>query len=157
MLTYEFVRPSPLLAQNFDVAEGVELLRIVRVRSDERSPISHTICYLTADLAPLVPRTAISSRPVSATLAAAGVALARFEKRITAMLADSDVSPHLDIAIGTPLVAMTRHVRDADGRLVELLQARYRPDRYEYRVEYSIDGENLGTPWKAMITGSGHF
>lgn len=113
LLTYEFVRPSPLLAQNFDVAEGMELLRIVRVRSDERSPISHTICYLTADLAPLVPRTAISSRPVSATLAAAGVALARFEERITAMLADSDVSPHLDIAIGTPLVAMTRHVRDA--------------------------------------------
>ncbi|HEV2511952.1 GntR family transcriptional regulator [Bosea sp. (in: a-proteobacteria)] len=155
LLAYDFVRPSPLLAQTFDIADGTELLRIERVRGDERSPISHTLCYLPADLAPLVPRTAISSLPVSATLAAAGVKLARFEERITAVLADSDVAPHLDVAIGTPLVAMTRHVRDEDGRLIELLQALYRPDRYEYRVQYSIDGQNLGTPWKAMITDSG--
>jgi len=68
------------------------------------------------------------------------------------VLADAEMSPHLDVEIGTPLVAMTRQVRDADGRLIELLQARYRPDRYEYRVEYSIDDQNLGTHWTAMIT-----
>lgn len=155
LLDYGFVRPSPLLARTFGIAEGTELLRITRVRSDERSPISHTICYLPADLAPLVPRTTISSLPVSATLATAGVKLARFEERITAVLADSDAALHLDVEIGTPLVAMTRQVRDEDGRLIELLQARYRPDRYEYRVEYSIDDQNLGTHWKAMITDSG--
>lgn len=155
LLDYGLVRPPPALAQMFGVPDGTELLRIVRVRSDERSPISHTICHLPADLAPLVPRTAVSSLPISATLATAGVKLARFEERITAVLADSDLSPHLDVEIGTPLVAMTRQVRDEDGRLIELLQARYRPDRYEYRVEYSIDDQNLGTPWKAMITDSG--
>jgi GntR family transcriptional regulator len=47
--------------------------------------------------------------------------------------------------------------RSLGRRDIGLAVRRYRPDRYEYRVEYSIDGENLGTPWKAMITGSGHF
>ena len=155
LLDYGFVRPPPALARLFDLAEGAELLRILRVRSDERSPISHTTCYLPADLAALVPRGSVSSLPVSATLASAGIPLERFEERITAVLADSEMSPHLDVEIGTPLVAMTRQVRDADGRLIELLQARYRPDRYEYRVEYSIDDQNLGTHWKAMITDSG--
>ena len=125
---------------------------VERVRGDERSPISHTLCYLPADLAPLVPRSAISSLPVSATLAAAGVKLARFEEKITAVLADSDIAPHLDVAIGTPLVAMTRHVRDEDGRLIEVLQALYRPDRYEYRVEYTADDRGFGGPWRAMMT-----
>ena len=148
------MRPPPALAQLFGLAEDGELLRILRVRSDDRSPISHTVCYLPRDLAPLVPRTSVSSLPVSATLAHAGIPLARFEERITAVLADAEMSPHLDVEIGTPLVAMTRQVRDADGRLIELLQARYRPDRYEYRVEYSIDDQNLGTHWKAMITDS---
>lgn len=155
LLDYGFVPPPPGLGRLFGLAEGEELLRILRVRGDDRSPISHTTCYLPADLAPLVPRTSISSLPVSATLANAGIPLQRFEERITAVLADAEISPHLDVEIGTPLVAMTRQVRDADGRLIEMLQARYRPDRYEYRVEYSIDDQNLGTDWKAMITDSG--
>lgn len=155
LLDYSFVRPPPNLARLFGVSEDGELLRIVRVRSDARSPISHTVCYLPSDLAPLVPRSAVSSLPVSATLADAGIKLADFEERITAVLADAELSPHLDVEIGTPLVAMSRQVSDESGRVIELLQARYRPDRYEYRVEYSIDDQNLGTRWKAMITDSG--
>lgn len=155
LLDYGFVRAPPGMALVFDLADGAEILRIVRIRSDGRSPISHTVCYLRPDLAPLVPKKAISSLPISATLASAGVRLNRFEERITAVLADSDVAPHLDIDIGTPLMAMTRQVRGEDGSILEVLQARYRPDRYEYRVEYGLDDENHGTPWKAMITDSG--
>lgn len=155
LLDYGFARPPLDLARAFDLADGAEVLRIVRIRADARSPISHTICYLAPDLAPLVPKEATSSLPISATLASAGVKLARFEERITAVLADADVAPHLAVDIGTPLVAMTRQVRDEDGRIVEILQARYRPDRYEYRVEYSLDDQKLGSAWKAMITDSG--
>src|SRR4029077_10506115 len=69
LLDYGLVRPPPALARLFDLADGSELLRILRVRSDDRSPISHSVCYLPVDLAPLVPRSAVSSLPVSATLA----------------------------------------------------------------------------------------
>lgn len=154
ILAHGLVRPAPALAATFAMAADQELLRIERIRRDDRSPISHTLCYLPAELAHFVPRAALSSLPVSATLAQAGVELADFDERITAVLADTALAGHLDVDVGTPLLAMTRKVRDKNGRLVEVLQARYRPDRYEYHVEYALDDEGLGAHWKAMITDS---
>ncbi|MBL8590031.1 MAG: GntR family transcriptional regulator [Methylobacteriaceae bacterium] len=154
VLDYGLVRMPAGMAELFEAPRDGELLRIVRVRADHRSPISHTICHLPADLAHLIPRSAMSSLPVSATLAQAGVKLARFEEKVTAILADIDLAGHLDVEFGAPLVAMTRMVRDESGRVVELLQAHYRTDRYEYRVDYSIDDYALGARWKAMITDS---
>ena len=152
VLSYEIVRLPPQLSKAFGQIAGTDVLRIIRVRRDPRSPISHTVCYIAADLAGLLPRDAITSLPISATLAAAGVQLTHFQEWITATLADSDVARHLSIDVGTALIAMTRHVRDENGRLMELLQALYRPDRYEYRVEYSSAQQDSGMRWKAMIT-----
>ena len=49
---------------------------------------------------------------------------------------------------------MTRWIKDDSGRTLELLQALYRPDRYEYRVEYHGKDQKGGADWKAMITDS---
>ena len=140
----------------FDLAEGAELLRILRVRSDERSPISHTTCYLPADLAALVPRGSVSSLPVSATLASAGIPLERFEERITAVR----VRRFRDVPASRCRDRDPARRDDPPGP-----RRGWPPDRaaagalparsYEYRVEYSIDDQNLGTHWKAMITDSG--
>ena len=46
---------------------------------------------------------------------------------------------------------MRRLVRDAGGRPFELLEALYRPDRYEYRVNLSRDRESAGPRWIARI------
>ncbi len=154
VLDYGFVRVPPQLVHALGSAPGADVLRIVRVRHDARSPISHTVCYLSANVAGLVPKRQISSLPISATLTAAGVKLTRFHERITATLADSDIARHLQVDVGTALIAMTRRVEGENGQVVELLQALYRPDRYEYRVEYSGDEENAGAPWAAMITDS---
>ena len=154
VLEYGFVRLPSQFAAVFGVAAGTEVLRIIRMRHDERSPISQTVCYLAADLASLVPKAKVSSLPISATLTAAGVKLTRFRERITATLADSDTARHLNVDVGTALIAMTRQVEGENGRVVELLQAFYRPDRYEYRVEYSADDQKAGAPWQAMIADS---
>lgn len=155
VLGYGFVKPQPNVARLFALPEGGELLRILCVRSDASSPIAHAVCYLPSNLAPLVPHSAVSSLPVSAMLIEAGISLAAFEERITAVLADAELSQHLDVEIGTPLVAMTREGRDENGRMVELLQACYRPDRYEYRLGYSIDDQTMVPRWRAMIIDSG--
>jgi len=152
VLEHALARMPRQVAAALGAEPGAPALRIVRVRHDARSPISHTTCHLSADLAPLVPRRRISSLPISATLAAAGLRLARFRERITATLADTQVARHLGVDVGTALIAMTRLVEDESGRVVELLQALYRPDRYEYRVEYTADGARDDAPWRAAIT-----
>jgi GntR family transcriptional regulator len=155
VLEHEVVRLPPQVAEAFGKPAGSDVLKITRVRRDDRSPISHTICYIAADLAPMLPKRAINSLPISAVLASAGVEMTRFQERITAALADSNVARHLDVNVGTALIGMTRRVFGEDGQVIELLQALYRPDRYEYRVEYSAADQDAGTPWKAMITDSG--
>jgi GntR family transcriptional regulator len=131
-----------------------DVLRIVRLRYDSRSPISKTICYLPKEFSALLPQERISSLPISALLAEAGVKLARFKEHITAILADSETAQMLNVEVGSALLMMTRWIEDESGRTVELLQALYRPDRYEYRVEYQHEDQRGSTSWKAMITDS---
>jgi GntR family transcriptional regulator len=143
------------VANALDLAPGAPVLRIVRVRRDDASPISWSICRVPADLAPLLPRERIGSLPISVILASGGIALAAFRERITATAADSEIAPALDVEIGAPLIAMTRVVRDSAGRAVEWLRALYRPDRYEYAVAYTADERGRPeSPWYARITDS---
>ena len=143
------------VADALNLAPGAPVLRIVRVRRDDVSPISWSICRVPADLAPLLPRAGIGSLPISAILASGGVVLAEFRERITAIVADSEIARALDVEIGTALIAMTRVVRDDAGRAVEWLRALYRPDRYEYSVAYAGDeSAPPGAPWHARITDS---
>ncbi len=152
ILEHEIVRLPAALADAFTLPAGSEVLRIERIRRDARSPISHTICYVVADLAMLLPRRQIGSLPISATLTRAGVKLTQYEERVTATLADSMLAALLEVEVGAPLLKMTRRAADDTGRVVEVLEALYRPDRYEFRVEYSSDERHPWSPWKAAMT-----
>ena len=154
LLDYTFTKlPVPWQSQ-FGVGPDQDVLRITRIRFDARSPISKTVCYLPWEFAAYLPRQTISSLPISASLTEAGITLSRFKEHITAVLADSDTAQQLEVDVGSALLMMTRWIEDENGRTVELLQALYRPDRYEYRVEYQGKDQKGGAGWKAMITDS---
>ncbi len=154
LLDYTFTKlPAPWQSQ-FGVEPDQDVLRITRIRFDTRSPISKTVCYLPSEFAIYLPEETISSLPISASLTKAGVTLSRFKEHITAVLADSETAQQLEIDVGSALLMMTRWIEDDSGRTVELLQALYRPDRYEYRVEYQGKDQKGGADWKAMITDS---
>lgn len=154
LLDYTFTKlPAPWQSQ-FGVKADQDVLRITRIRFDARSPISKTICYLPQEFAAYLPRETISSLPISASLTEAGIPLSRFKEHITAVLADSETAQQLEVDVGSALLMMTRWIEDDSGRTVELLQALYRPDRYEYRVEYQGKDQKGGADWKAMITDS---
>lgn len=152
VLDHRFARPPANVAARLATAPDEEVLLIERVRRDAISPISHTRCYLPADLAQYVPRRRITSIPVSAMLAAAGVKLLRYHETITATLADSDTAAHLDVDVGAALISMSRCIEGDGGRPLEILHALYRPDRYEYRVEFSP--QTQGESWHARIMDS---
>ncbi len=154
LLDYTFTKlPAPWQSQ-FGVGPDQDVLRIIRIRFDTRSPISKTICYLPSGFAAYLPKHTITSLPISASLTEAGVSLSRFKEHITAVLADSETAQQLEVDVGSALLMMTRWIEDENGRTVELLQAFYRPDRYEYRVEYMGKDPTGSADWKAMITDS---
>jgi GntR family transcriptional regulator len=59
---------------------------------------------------------------------------------ISARLADAEVAPHLDVAVGSALLSVQRVVFDRRNRPVQWLLGLYRPDRYECRTELSRVG-----------------
>jgi len=132
-------------------AAGASALRIVRVRSDSQTPFSFSTCYVPEPEADLLTEDALGNRTVSSALAKAGVATASAEQRLSATVAGIDVARHLRIDVGAPLISMTRVMRDESGRPVELIQALYRPDKYEYRVNLSRDNGGDAPRWTVKI------
>jgi GntR family transcriptional regulator len=69
-----------------------------------------------------------------------GTVLGRARQTVTARAADAETAAQLQVPVGAALLSVTRVVHDADDRPVQLLQGRYRPDRYEYEMELSQVG-----------------
>ena len=126
-------------ARLLECEPGVQALKIVRVRSDSQSPFSYSTTYVCEPEADLLDEATLGNQTVSNALGKAGVATVSAEQRLSATVAGVEVARHLRIDVGAPLISMTRVMRDERGRPVELIQALYRPDKYEYRVNLSRD------------------
>ena len=126
-------------ARLLECPTGTQALKVVRVRSDTQSPFSYTTTYVAEPEANLLDEATLGHQTVSNALGKAGVATVSAEQRLSATVAGVEVARHLRIDVGFPLISMTRVMRDEAGRPVELIEALYRPDRYEYRVNLSRD------------------
>ena len=59
---------------------------------------------------------------------------------LSASQADAVVARHLDVSVGSALLAVRRLIYDDQERPVQWLHGLYRPDRYEYQLEVSQVG-----------------
>lgn len=139
------------VARMLECPPGSLALKIVRVRSDSQTPFSFTTCYVPEPEARLLTEDTLGNRTVSSALEKAGVSTASAEQRLSATVAGVEVAKHLRIDVGAPLISMTRIMRNESGRPVEIIQALYRPDKYEYRVNLSRDNGGDAPRWTVKI------
>ena len=66
--------------------------------------------------------------------------IGRATQTISARLADAQIARHLQVDVGSPLLAVTRLVHDTQERPVQWLLGLYRPDRYQYEMQLSRIG-----------------
>ena len=92
-------------------------------------------------------REELARQPILLLLEAQGVRIGRATQSISARLADAAVAPHLDVAVGSALLAVQRLIFDADDRPVQWLQGLYRPDRYKYEMQLSRVGDIDAKVW----------
>lgn len=139
VLTFAKVALPDEPARLLECAAGAPGLKIVRVRSDSQSPFSYTTTYVPEPECDRLDESTLGNQTVSNALGKAGVTTVSAEQRLSATAAGVEVAKHLRIDVGAPLISMTRVMRDESGRPVEVIQALYRPDKYEYRVNLSRD------------------
>lgn len=147
VLSCEAVPAPEAVARALGLAPGAPVQKAVRVRATADGPLSHITTYVPAALAQGFGSEELARQPILLLLEAQGVRIGRATQSISARLADAAVAPHLDVAVGSALLAVQRLIFDADDRPVQWLQGLYRPDRYKYEMQLSRVGDIDAKVW----------
>jgi GntR family transcriptional regulator len=156
VLAVEMVEASEAVAGALALAPGSMVQKAVRVRSTREGPLSHITTYVPADVARRFGRRELARKPILLLLEEAGVKVGRAVQTVSARLADAEVAGHLDLAVGSALLAVRRLIYDEQERPVQWLHGLYRPDRYEYQMQLSRVGSIDAKVWVSKDV-SAHF
>lgn len=140
VLEVETVTASANVAQALQLAVGDPVQKAVRVRSTKDGPLSHITTYVPGDIGRKFGRRELSRKPILVLLEESGVKVGRAQQTISAKLADVLVARHLEVAVGSALLAVRRLIYDEQDRPIQWLHGLYRPDRYEYEMQLSRVG-----------------
>lgn len=135
IVEFGYLVPSEDVRKALDLPEGSEVQRAVRVRSHDGVPLSYSISFVPAAIGRAYDKRDLATNALLALLERAGILIGSADQTIGAALADTVVAPLLGVRVGSPLLSITRTVFDQNGRPVEHINIRYRPDRYQYRMK----------------------
>ncbi len=147
VLACEVLPASEAVARELQLAPGTPVQKAVRLRSSNAGPLSHITTFVPQRLAQGFGRRELAKQPLLILLEAAGVQIGRARQVISARLADAAVARHLDVEVGSALLAVNRLIYDSDDKPVQWLQGLYRPDRYQYEMQLSRVGSIDAKLW----------
>ncbi len=150
VLEFDYVPAPPAVAQMLGLAPDTVVQRAVRLRSYKRQPFSLATSWIVEDVGRSWTRADLVSTPLLVLLDRAGIVIVGAHQRITATAAEAHVGALLGLAMGAPLLQISRVVSDQSARPIEFIQVLYRPDRYEFEVTMTRDGETAGL-WQTVM------
>lgn len=137
VLSFRWVPASPFVAQQLGLAAGDKLLRVVRLRSNEGGTLTYTEVHVPRNVAPAVSRAALERKAFVQLLEEHGIRIGAADQVVACEAAGYEVAQALGIAIGAPIMKLTRVLYDADGAAIQLFIAWYRADRFQLRMRMS--------------------
>jgi GntR family transcriptional regulator len=135
------------VAMSLQLLEGELVQKAERVRYTKEGPLSHITTWVPERIAKGFGRKELAQKPILMLLEASGVKVGRAQQSISAKLADANMAQHLDIAVGSALLAVNRLIYDTDDKPIQWLHGLYRPDRYEYQMQLSRVGSIDAKVW----------
>jgi GntR family transcriptional regulator len=139
---------APLdVAKALALPDGEWVQKAQRVRYTKEGPLSHITTWVPERIASGFGRKELAQKPILMLLEASGVKVGRAQQSISAKLADASMAQHLDIAVGSALLAVSRLIFDTHDKPIQWLHGLYRPDRYEYQMQLSRVGSIDAKVW----------
>jgi len=127
------------------------VLRIQRQRAvGKGEPFTLLTTWVASAHAHWISRRQLRSAQTLRVLEEAGVEIARAEQTVTARMADELTAGLLHVPVGSSLLAMATFFTDGQDAPVALLEALYRPDRYEYRLSMRRRGTGQHRRWQLV-------
>ena len=142
------VLPAPdEVAKTMRLPVGEKVQKAERVRSTDEGPLSHITTWVPYRFAQGFGKAELARKPILVLLEESGVKVGRAEQTISARLADADMARHLDVSVGSALLAVRRLIYDDQDQPVQWLHGLYRPDRYEHQMQLSRVGSIDAKVW----------
>jgi GntR family transcriptional regulator len=143
---------SPHVAERLRLKPGDPVQRITRLRKIEGEPFSHIVSFVPASISANFSHQDLQNRTLLELLEEAGAAAHEAEQWISACAAEPHIAAMLRLNVGAPLLKIERIVRDKRGRPVQLVNALYRPDRFEYHIRAQRQKGDTG--WRQSADGA---
>ncbi len=133
LLDIGYITADDTLAELLDIAPGGRVLRIERLRLASGEPMAIETTHLSAKRFPALRRSLAKYTSLYTALAEVyDVHLAEAEETIETSLATPREAGLLGTDVGLPMLMLSRHSLDGEGRPVEWVRSVYRGDRYKF-------------------------
>jgi len=126
---------GPGIAEAMGLEPGETVVRAVRVRYLDGSPLGYVVSYVPASLSRFVTRAGLTKMPILKLIQNGGHRIGKATQTITAMLADPVICRSLGVEPRSAILRITRSVYDQSGNPILLTIAHYRSDRYQLRID----------------------
>ncbi|GHC67465.1 GntR family transcriptional regulator [Limoniibacter endophyticus] len=141
LLSFTYVAAPADIARHLNLKTGSVVQKSVRIRSSKGVPFSYLTTWVPEDIGHHYRPEDMAERPLLAIFRDIGFPPADAEQTISCKLADNIVAPLLQVELASPLLWVQRDVRSKNGRQIEYIEALYRPDMYEYKINLVHEGD----------------
>jgi GntR family transcriptional regulator len=137
VLRFEWVVATPSISEALGLSVGDRVLRVLRVRSSEGTPLTYTEVLVPGRFTSGITRSALSRKSFLQTLEESGVKIGVAEQIASAVAAPLEASIALCIPLHAPVLLLKRIIYDQNGERVQLFYGWYRAERFEVRMRLS--------------------
>jgi GntR family transcriptional regulator len=148
LMSFGYVVPPAPVAEALGLDRDGRAQHSIRVRYMDDEPFSYLSTYVPEKIGVSYTEGELSTTPLLALLERSGIVAAAADQTLSATLAGPETARALMVEIGAPLLSLTRIVRDADGRGIEHLSALYRPDKHQFHMALTREGEGADRHWR---------
>jgi GntR family transcriptional regulator len=140
VLRIDTVTPAPELRRDFDLDAKEKITKITRVRMAYGRPLAFVNSYVPARVLDKVPRDRLLKQPLTNIIEdRLGLKVAGLKLVVSAKLADRQVSTHLEIPTGSPVLFVERNYLHKK-KLILRTAGFYRSDLFGYEIKLKRSG-----------------
>lgn len=129
------------IASTLGVAEGTEVIRTRRTRSDNGVVLSYIKNYLPLHIGQQVAKKDLVDQTMLHVLRnKLGLPLKTGVQFITALVADYEIASALSVSISSPVLYLETIIKIEGDVPVDFVQTFYRSDQFKYTLKINLDG-----------------
>lgn len=143
VLDCEMLQPPQSIRDEFGIEPGETLLYLARIRERDGLRFGYYKSWTHGVSKPRRPKT-LERTPRLAYFRDHGLVITHVTQTIRAVGAEADAAEALGVSVGSPLLHLRRRSylqTNGEERLVDYLEVYYHPERFQYRMDLTVDDQ----------------